>query len=55
MVVTVLFLIKGYVVLWWYDALKNTVNCCTVQEGKKKFCRYQTFVPKMVSECNTVV
>jgi len=35
MVVTVLFLIKGYVVLWWYDTFKNTVNCCTVMEGKK--------------------
>jgi hypothetical protein len=34
-VVTVLFLIKGYEVLWWYDAFRNTVNCCTVMEGKK--------------------
>jgi hypothetical protein len=35
MVVIVLFFIKGYVVLWWNDAFKNTVNCCTVMEGKK--------------------
>jgi hypothetical protein len=27
MVVTVLFLIKGYVVLWWYDAFKKKNNC----------------------------
>jgi len=35
MFVTVLFLIKGCVVLWWYDAFKNTVNCCSVLERKK--------------------